>query len=58
MTRTLFEIEISRGKNVSPLTLTRLANHEDDVRREFAREKITRITPLRTIVLGNIGIRS
>ena len=58
MTRTLFEIEISRGKNVSPLTLTRLANHEDDVRREFAREKITRITPLRSVLLGKIAVRS
>lgn len=58
MTRTLFEIEISRGKNLPPLTFTRMAQHEDDVRREFARETVTRITPLRTIVLGNIGIRS
>jgi hypothetical protein len=58
MTRTLFEIEISRGINLPPITFNRFARSENDIKIEFAGEKITRISPVRSIKIGKVDLKA
>jgi hypothetical protein len=58
MTKTLFEIEISYGINRPPVTFTRLAKSEDDLKLWFGGQKISRITPIKTIKIGKVDLKA
>lgn len=57
MTRILFEIEVSRGRILRPVTYMRLAKSKEDVEFEFRDQQVTRITPIKTISLGKAEVK-
>lgn len=56
MTKILFEIEVYRSRVLPPIQVMRLANSEEDVRREFEGQKV-KVTPIRTIRTGTAEVK-